>query len=325
MANPEQGGLMTKFVAAVAVLFMTALALQAAPATEDKPGVAKGISWDLWGGVEPMSGHVTYQIGGNDGRFPVSELKWPADVIFGTVGGSIYYGKWEAYGLFSKNLEDTAGTLEDSDWEDPSRPDLKTIYSESDTDFSGYTTDGSIRYWMMNSPVRDLPGTVASLAIGLGYLYQDFSWDAKNLDQWYPQNPEFGHDVVPGPVASYESTLNMPYVEAAGKLVYKDLMLAGTLGFAPYVQVNDEDNHILRYIQADTDADGTAFKASLHARYYFANHVFLMAQVNYLTFDVDGTEHVEVYAGPFTGERWTADHNIKSDQTSVVLGAGVFF
>ena len=313
---------MSKSVVAFAVMFLISLSAFSAPV---QSAGSKAIQWDMWGGVERMSGHVTYQIGDDGAYFPLSELKWPADVTFGSVGGSVYFGKWEAYGVFSKNIDSDAGTMEDSDWLDESNPDLMTIYSESDTDFDGYTTDGSIRYWLMETPIRDLPGTVVSLAGGLGYLYQNFSWDAKDLDQWYPQNPEFEHDIVDGPVGSYESTLNMPYIEAAGKVAYKGLLMSGSVGFAPYVRVEDEDDHKLRYIRATTDADGTAFKASLQARYNLTRNLFMMAQVNYLTFDVDGTEKNKTYDGPYEGDSWTIDHKIKSDQTSVLLAAGVNF
>lgn len=312
---------MTKRLAAIALLFLASLTAFSAAG---QPAESKPITWDLWGGVERMSGHVTYQIGEDD-YFPLSELKWPADVTFGSVGGSASFGKWEACGLFSKNLDSSAGTIEDSDWEYEWDPDLKTTYSESDTDFNGYTLDGTLRYWMMKSPIRDLPDTVLSLAVGGGYLYQHFSWDAKDLDQWYPQNPEVEHDIVSGTVGSYESTLDMPYMEAAGKLGYKRLVISGTLGIAPYVQVEDEDDHKLRSIHAVTDADGTAFKASLQAQYKLTDNLFVMARVNYLTFDVDGTEEDDVYDGPDEGDRWMIDHKIKSDQTSILLAAGVDF
>ena len=313
---------MSKCFVPVVVLFLISMTAFSAPV---QPSGTKAITWDLWGGVERMSGHVTYQIGEDGVQFPLSELKWPVDVTFGSVGGSVCFGKWEACGLFSKNLDNDAGQIEDSDWEDASNPDLKTTFSKSDTDFDGYTSDGTIRYWLMETPMRDLPGTVVSLAAGVGYLYQHFSWDAMNLDQWYPQNPEIEHDIVSGTIGSYESTLNMPYIEAAGKVVYKRLVMAGTLGFAPYAQVTDKDDHQLRHILADTDADGTALKASLQARYKLTDNLFMMAQVNYLTFDVDGTEEDKVYAGPDEGQTWSIDHKIKSDQTSVLLAAGVDF
>ena len=313
---------MQKNVFAGALLLLTALTAFSAPAPSAAPNK---LTWDLWGGIEQMGGHVTYQIGQEGVYFPLSELKWPVDVIFGSIGGSLYYGRWEAYGVFSKNLENDAGKIEDSDWEDDSNPDLKTTYSECDTDFDGYTSDGSIRYWMMDTPIRDLPGTTAALAFGAGFLYQNFSWDAENLDQWYPPLPDAPHDIVPGPVGSYESTLNMPYIEAAGKLAYKKLVLEGRIGYAPYATVDDVDDHKLRYIRAETDADGTALKADLQARYNLNAKFFLMARVNYLTFDVDGTEEDEVYAGPDQGDEWTIDHTIKSDQTSVLLGAGANF
>ena len=74
-----------------------------------------------------------------------------------------------------------------------------------------------------------------------------------------------------------------------------------------------------------TDADGTALKANLEVRYNLANNLFVMAEFNYLNFDTDGTEEDYVYAGPDEGDRWTIDHGIQSDQTSVLLAAGIHF
>ena len=311
---------MTKGLSATLACFLICLVeLPAAP----QPITSNKLTGDLWGGVERMGGHVTYQIG--EGDYTLSELKWPVDVTFGSIGGRAAAGPWEACAVFRKNLDSNAGTMEDSDWEDEWNPDLKTTYSESDTDFDGYTMDGAVRYWIMNSPIRDLPDTVASLAAGVGFLHQHFSWDAKDVDQWYPQNPDVPHDIVPGIVGSYETTLNMPYLEVAGRIAHRKLVAKGTIGFAPYATVDDEDDHKLRAIRATTDADGTALKANLEVRYNLANNLFVMAEFNYLNFDTDGTEEDYVYAGPDEGDRWTIDHGIQSDQTSVLLAAGIHF
>jgi outer membrane protease len=318
---------MSKYLVPAVALFLISLSAFSAP---EQIAVSNAVTWNLWGGAGMMNGDVTYQIGGRYeyagnveyGHFPLSELKWPVNVPFGSVGSSVGFRGWEARGVFSKNLDGDAGKMEDSDWEYEWDTDLLTTYSESDTDFDGYTADGSIRYWLIEAPIRELK---ASLAVGAGWLYQYFYWDAMNLDQWYPQNPEAQHDIVSGIVGSYESTLNMPYIEAAGKLAFKGLTMAGTLGFAPYAQVTDVDDHKLRYILADTDADGTAYKVSLQARYSFTDHFFMMAQVDYLSFETEGTEEDEVYAGVDEGQTWTIDHDITSEQTSVLLAAGVNF
>jgi outer membrane protease len=318
---------MSKCLVPTVVLCLMSLTAFSAPI---QSAASNSVTWNLWGGAGIMNGDVTYQIGGHyedstgegETHFPLSELKWPVNVPFGTVGASVDFNRLEARGQFSKNLSSDAGQIEDSDWEDEADPDLLTTYSESDTDFEGYIADGSIRYWLLETSLREIR---TSLAVGAGWLYEYFSWDAENLDQWEPQNPDSEHIIVPGTVGSYEATLNMPYVEAAGKLAFKGLTIEGSLGAAPYAQVHDVDDHKLRYILAKTDADGTAFKASLQARYNFTDKVFLMTQLSYLTFDVDGSEENEVYAGAYEGETWSIDHNVTSDQTHVLLAAGVNF
>jgi outer membrane protease len=314
---------MRQFISFVTVSFLFMIVSMASQGADTHPsGKATG---ELWGGAGWLSGDVTYQIGYRGEYFPLSELKWPVHVTFGKVGGSLNMDRLELLGQVSKNIDEDAGTMEDSDWEDVWNPDLKTTYSESDTDFDGYTADATLRYWLMEKKVKMLKDTKVSLAVGGGYLYQNYRWDAKNVDQWYPQNPNIAHDLVAGLAGTYESTLKMPYMEAAGKLVFGRLAAAASAGYAPSARLDDEDDHKLRYIRADTEADGTAFKASVQVRYRVTDNFFALAQADYLTFDTDGTENNLVYAGPDAGDRWSIDHAIESSQTSFLVAAGLNF
>lgn len=286
-----------------------------------------GWDTDLWGGGGYWYGDVTYQIGGlfTEGgqsavtHFPLSELKWPIEVPIYTAGGRLTYnGRLEGRATFAVNAGTASGSMEDSDWEYDFAPMLKTTYSESDAAVDAWSLDGGARYWLTTDRSRRF-----DFAAGLGYTYQSFEWEASNLDQWYPQNPELGHDLVDGLIGTYEAQVNMPYLEAALQYRGPRLRLEGSFGFAPYMEVSDRDDHLLREILADTDADGTGWKLALEARYAFTSTVFALARAEGLGFNVEGTEYDTVYGGADAGMTWTIDHEITSRQFMGSLALGL--
>jgi hypothetical protein len=91
------------------------------------------------------------------------------------------------------------------------------------------------------------------------------------------------------------------------------------------VAVNDEDDHVLRYIKAKTDATGTGWKLGGVARYDFEFGLFLSGRVDVLDFETDGTEKNYIYAGPDQGYSWEIYHEITSNQISGLLTVGYKF
>ena len=72
-----------------------------------------------------LSGDSTYTIGGKfsdnlgnsgSGRNPISELKWPLDVVMVSLGGQAKLGRFSVRGEIMKNATNDAGDLEDSAW-----------------------------------------------------------------------------------------------------------------------------------------------------------------------------------------------------------------
>jgi outer membrane protease len=292
----------------------------------------RAVTFELWGGLGAMSGDVTYQIGGlySDEagtvreNFPISELSWPIDVASGTVGCNVNIARYvEIAGQWSGNLSPDAGKSQDSDWEDPQRPGMKTTFSLCDTHFNGYTADIALRCWVLNW-VWD-PRTGYACGLGVGYMYQDFRWDDDNLDQWYPANPDLGHDTEFGTVASYKAETSMPYIELSGEMRMPWMSFYGSLGYSPSAQVKDEDDHKVRYILAKTDADGDAVKMTLQGRYDYSQYMFALIRADFMSYDVDGTEHDLVYAGNDVGQTWTIDHRITSVQENITLALGLKF
>lgn len=286
---------------------------------------------DLWAGFDVTGGDVTYEIGGTvrqgalveEVHFPLSRLEWPMNVAMLSIGGSVEAGDFDARAVASRNITSESGTMKDSDWEIEGQPDVLTTYSESDAELSAMQLDGSVRYWV-SFPTSNERERVR-LGGGVGVLYQDFSWDANDTDQWYPQNPGLGHDIFRGTTISYDAKVLMPYVEVGGKLNYGALYLEGRVGLSPYTQVEDVDDHRLRYIKAETDSDGTGAFAELIGRYTFQNNIFLQGSFWAMAFDVEGTEKDHVYAGPEAGTRWEIEHKVTSSQARLTVAGGISF
>jgi len=92
-----------------------------------------------------------------------------------------------------------------------------------------------------------------------------------------------------------------------------------------YVTVNDEDDHVLRYILSKTDATGTGWRLGGVARYDFEFGLFLAGRVDVLDLDVDGMQKSNTYAGPYVGDSWEIYHEITSTQISGLLTVGYQF
>ncbi len=298
----------------------------------------------LWVSTGQKIGNVRYRIGGEwhnytegtsgTDHFPISELKWPINVVMAELGGEVRLGKrWELRGSLARNLTThLGGKMEDSDWDYD--PDLyggtPDIYSESVTDFQGYVADGSIRYWFLD---RQFGGNASfSLGVGLGFMYQDYHWVAGNLDQWYPREPSWGHDYAGGPVVTYKSWLKMPYAELLFKSKIKRFDISGSIGGSPYLWAKDEDTHLLRNRIMTTDAKGFALKGSLQGSYAFTDHWFAGLRLNLLYYNARGTQDSHVYADTFedgrwyyAGYHWDIEHKIESMQLDAMLTVGFRF
>jgi outer membrane protease len=305
-----------------------------APIPTIPPAASDRVTLQLWGGVGAMNGDVTYDIGGDytasDGTFgsvnsPLSRLKWPANVLSATVGGGVTVARfWELTGRWSGNLSSDSGKLEDSDWENPWNPRLKTTYSLSDTDLNAMTVDVGLRCWALNW-VLDRQ-TDYSIGFGAGWLYQDLRWDASNVDQQDLTAGRYApHTRTAGVVATYKADLSMPYLDFACQMRVPWLSFYGSLGYSPIAQVRDQDDHKLRSLLAKTNADGNAFKLTLQGRCDYNAHVFALVRADLLSYDVSGTMHKTVYAGEGTGDWVTIHNDITSVQDIVTIAIGVKF
>jgi len=300
------------------------------------PVYAEGPKVDFTLGIGQLRGDTTYQIGGKyvtpstsgEYRFPISKLEFPLDVYMVSGGGSIEFAeKWKVSVGVKKNITSDAGKMKDSDWgiwyyevSWWTDPDSLDIYSESDAELDALIMDINFRY-------RFYEKGNWSFTAGLGYIRQNFDYEVSNVDQWYPSLNDYygydiGHDRLSGKVLTYEVIYSIPYIEIAPKLKIKDkFSVELSLGYSPFVNVEDEDNHILRSKVSKGDCDGNATLLSLEGRYDFLKHWFLTLQLHYMTIDTDGKQK------QYTEGVWTAtiDQKIMSEQTFAAFALGFEF
>ncbi|MEW6658841.1 MAG: omptin family outer membrane protease [Thermodesulfobacteriota bacterium] len=289
----------------------------------------------VWVGLGYLTGDVTYQIGGkfrgtvNDQptqgklQFPISELKWPLDMLMWTVGGELrFFKKGELRVAFSKNLTARPGKLGDTDWEESlDQPHDKTTFGTSDTVFSGYVLDLGVRYWLLEKQVnRDF---AVALAPGFGLLYQEFSWDGSNL----VQADLVTGDVITqaGPTIAYKFNLLMPMLDLAGRLTYKGLSFLVSFGFSPKLITKDKDFHLLRNKIITTKAYGYGFKLGWEGRYDLSRHWFLHLSGDWLWLRANNMDQDWQNFGNGLINAWSIEHRITSTQFGIRGGVGFKF
>ena len=288
-------------------------------------------------GLARMSGDTTYRIGGNVAlangrttrlRFPISELKFPLDVILGKIEANARVTKkLSARLVVSKSLTENAGKIQDSDWGafyldglPALGPDSLDIYSESDADLDATMVGISLRYRLVDR-------ARSRLSVGAGYLHQQLTYDVSNLDQWYPslQRPPFyyfKHEYAAGKIGEYEVTYSIPYLEVAGQYqIANRLKVEGVISLAPRVTAEDYDNHILRGKISEGTADGNAVMTALKAHMDFSKNRYIEISIEHVRISTEGTED-QAQSGVFFAR---VDDEIESNQTQATIAAGMRF
>jgi outer membrane protease len=289
----------------------------------------------LSAGIGYLQGETTYQIGGHfdspqlgsgDYSFPISELAWPLNVAMGSVDLTASYWRLSGAASYRINLSDPKQKMEDSDWGaiEGDSVDLLDIYSESSTTLNAKIFDGNVNFAFLKYSGWDMQ-------IGLGYLWQDFSFVASDLDQWYPPYPTEPHVYVSGRVGTYDVTYKVPYAELILNFYTKKFKGAFTYQFSPFVNAEDEDHHLLRSIESHGYSDGYMNVGRFNCTYDITNHFFAGLDFSLRQIQTTGYErqhHAQYFdiRGGFHPEWWgDIDNEIFSDQIESTLKVGYKF
>ncbi len=282
---------------------------------------------EVWAGIGYVAGETAYEIGGRavedgvayDLHHPISRLEFPYGVAVIDAGASFRLHRWCELIMQGRiGSGDTVDPVVDYDWFEPG---YLTIYSESDAYMETSSLELEYRAWIM----EDIENSNLSVALGAGVLWQNSNWDVSNLNQWYPADPSIPAEHVPGLVAEYETSLIMPYIEAMVLSRLNAFEIRALVAGAPWLQVEDVDDHILRSIKSTTTATGSGFRGSLELRWYFTDGIFLSGKIDSTQYFASGTAESNVYDGDDAGSNWTIEHEIESSQTAAaILLGGVF-
>jgi len=296
-------------------------------------------NFDVTAGVAKFSGDTTYRIGypvdfvnfgTYEGYFPFSQLEFPLDVYMLSLGGSMEFSdRWKASLTIQTNITDDPGLMEDSDWgvpfEDPPGlgrwwwygPKSLDIYSTSDTELDAMIWDINFGYTIYKAPKL-------SLTIGGGYLHQNFDFKCRLIRQYSPSGLS-GYDYVgDGSVAlKYEITYDIPYLEVGIQSnVNNKFSVGASLGYSPFVTVEDKDQHLLRNKINRGDLEGDALLFSVKGRYNIFTNWFLTFGIDYVTIETDKGNMDAYFYGIYNH---TVTEEVESTQTSAMFTVGYAF
>lgn len=251
-------------------------------------------------GVEAWGGDIKYQIGypvtdasgTYHGYFPFSELTFPLDVAFGVVRAEALIADVFEIGLtVKKNVSDPNDNMEDRDWVTPTNTNRLDIYSESEvTDFDATIFDVDASYYFIRNEKY-------SLGAGAGYMHQSFEYQTALIRQWSPSGlPGYGYVGDGSTSIIYEAEMEIPYLSFSGSFnPIPALTLNGRFAYAPWVSVDDKDQHLLRSKVNTGDLDGSAILFNIEAEYDITSKFFVSGGFDYLYLEADGNMDASFY------------------------------
>ena len=301
------------------------------------PVTAAGFNMSV--GTGYLQGFTRYQLGGHfayvngpegNNHFPISELKFPLDAPMLRVDlGTRIDNRLRLRLNGQTNLNERTGKMEDSDW--VHAPGQLDVFSRSDTEMRAWLVDGVAEYSIRELSFTDPDGSGkiyhSRYYGGLGFKYQKFEFDCSNLYQWWPSDPSRLPYSDPRLILKYEVEYQIPYLllgidmTDSGKLI-RNLHL----GFAPFLHVEDKDQHLLRgkTNTADHGWGGYAFFMGAEGRYELSRGWYLAGDLSLMVLESKGVS-VATFSGAGAVDNHSIDEKIKSQQISGFIRLGYDF
>ncbi|MBN2136005.1 MAG: hypothetical protein JW737_09760 [Acidobacteria bacterium] len=333
---------MVKIKSTVLFIFMLFLMVTILPAEEKDFAVSVNTAAD-W-----MFGFNSYGIGWNftdvannttSLGFKISELVFPLNILM--VGGDIYATLFKNFKInlyFRKNITSEPGKLKDSDWGvwyldgNPwATSSTLDVYSTSDTNLIVYYIDSEILYSVKLS-------SLFMIDFGLGFLYEQFYYEASNVDQWYPSyetyqaylDPSYGlNENISGLVGTYEIMHFIPLLVIASRFKASDFFqMSLTVSGTPYLIAVDTDYHVLRSKRSNSECYGWAIKSKLSVFFHFSSNVYAGISGDFLYLDAAGNQsqyrYNDTIEGP-AGSLGTIDVKLNTFRLSGGVYIGLSF
>jgi len=302
-------------------------------------------AWSVKAGVGVLSGHTTYQIGGQVNtsssswvtRFPLSELRFTFDEVpYGFIQGKYENPrKFSIESTLKINTKRGSGKLFDSDWGifyDKGIPGAwessLDVYSTSDTEVDFIFSESEISF-----PVHRRQRFL--IMLGFGFTYKSFSFSAFNLHQTYPSCSNYGicalyPDIrITEKVLTYDIQYYIPKITATLQhdhfAIWKSKL---HLGVAPIIFIHDVDDHILRSKRNTGNSQGQAYNVDLETSLFFSRNVILNLQLQYSYYNTRGVQRQVYYKTTAEASKGTwaeIENKIFSSQLEFILAMQFLF
>lgn len=307
----------------IVVLFLLNAVIPAAAPAELKYPPEKSWSVDLRV-KRYFASHTSYEFGNPYSPYqaPLSRLEFPMNTLWGGVEVRRNIRRFSVGIEAMKNLSgESDGVFKDSDWDDDSHPNVRTVYSESncrmENSYSFRTdVDMKVSDWLRLPVTFDIRPVV-------GFRWQRLAFMAHDGVQQY--NDTSTVDPLPGNVIQFDQTYWQYFIGVKagydlGKLLNMQcLKLQCQLDWA-YIEGSNQDHHLLRAGNRFTyeRTTGDAWHASLGLKMGLTANINAGVELDYLKIQTTGTHRWVESIGP-VDESWSNGVKVWSEQVSFML------
>jgi outer membrane protease len=273
-----------------------------------------------------FSSHTSYEFGNPESPFqaPLSRLEFPMNTLWGGAEVRRNFRRFSVGIEAMKNLSsESDGVFKDSDWEDGNRPEVKTVYSESNCRMeNSYSfradADMKVADWLRLPATFDLRPVV-------GFRWQRLAFMAHDGGQYAAGNNTLIADPLPGNGIQFDQTYWQYFIGVKagydlGKLLnLQRLLLQCQLDWA-YVEGSNQDHHLLREGNRFTyeSTTGDAWHASVGLKMGLTANINAGVELEYLKIRTTGTHRLVQDIGAFE-ESWDNGVSVWSEQISMML------
>ncbi len=280
-----------------------------------------------------FNSHTSYEFGNPFPPYqaPLSRLEFPLDSWWAGISLRREFSRFSTGAEVFRNISDQVdGTMMDSDWDDDDRPDVKTIYSESNCRMEpSYMVRGDVD--LKISDWLKLPRWL-DLRPSVGLVWQNFSLVTYDGMQYYPApGSEQTPDPLPGDGIDFEQTYWQFFVgfktafDLGKPFRLYALELLTQVDWA-YVRADNEDHHLLRSGRRITDdkTTGDARHALMDLKVGFTRNFNANIGLEYLRISTTGTHRL---VNELFGIDFSFDHGVKvwSEQMNVTMSLEYLF
>lgn len=258
-------------------------------------------SFDM--GIGTLDGYTEYEIGAIDSDLSSgygfrSLLEFPLDVEMLNISykNNLKIQPLNIGGIeidLAKNIDDEAGTFKDSDWLLGTGIHVKDIYSESSTKAD------DISKWNLKirAPWNNISGNL-SYSLIIGYKEDKYKLTGSDTTEFYPSSDN-DPVYIDGDTIKYEAIYKFPYVGVDFKTSLGQWDFQSEIHYSNWVDMEDEDYHILRDKLSKSKADGESLMIKAGANYALNTSSDIFFNIDYNRTEVDGSQDQYFSDGSF--------------------------